>query len=115
MEEPRVRLRKLLDEVIPAGGSDSNTRFSDADLDEMLLEAGNVFGAAAMGWTMKAGMLQREMGDVERVTSGQETEQLVPLKDRLDYALKMAAKYEGMAKAGGVGSVMLRITPPEVL
>lgn len=114
-ENLRTRLRKLIDEQVPAGGTEADTRFTDADLDELLLEASSIFGAASMGWTMKAGMLQREMGDVERFTVGQESEQLVSLKDRLDYALKMAEKYAAMEKAQGPGSMVLRLTPPEVL
>lgn len=111
--ELRTRLRKLLDERIPAGGSDTDTRLLDEDLDEILTESGSVFAAAAMGWTMKAGMLQSEMGDVEKLTLGQETEQLVSLRDRLTYALGMADKYASMAKASGQGSVMLRAKPAE--
>lgn len=114
-KELRTRLRKLLDERIPEGGSDADTRFTDEDLDELLTEAANVFGAASTGWTMKAGMFQAEMGDVERMTLGQETEQLVSLKDRLEYALKMADKYAAMSKASSAGSVMLRLAPPGVL
>jgi hypothetical protein len=113
--ELRTRLRKLLDERIPAGGFDVDTRFSDEDLDELLIEATSIFAAASMGWTMKAGMFQAEMGDVERITLGQESEQLVSLKDRLDFALRMADKYAAMAKATATGSLMLKLTPPEVL
>lgn len=111
----RARLRKLLDEKIPAGGTEADTRFLDADLDELLLEADSIFEAASVGWTMKAGMYQAEMGDVERMTLGQETEQMVALKERQEYALKMADKYAAMAQAQGIGSVVLKLTPPEVL
>jgi|CZCA01.1.fsa_nt_gi hypothetical protein len=111
--ELRTRLRKLLDERIPESGRDTDTRLLDEDLDEILLESANVFAAAAMGWTMKAGMLQSEMGDVERLTLGQETEQLVSLRDRVTYALGMAERYASMAKASRPGSVMLRVKPAE--
>ncbi len=111
----RTRLRKLLDERIPEGGSAASTRFTDNDLDELLLESSSIFGAASIGWTMKAAILQSEMGDVERFTAGQETEQLVSLRDRLTYALTMADKYAAMARAQGVGSIILRVQPPEVL
>lgn len=114
-EELRARLRKLLDERIPTDGTDADTRFLNEDLDEILTDSTSVFGAAAMGWTMKAAMLQSEMGDVERFTAGQETEQLVSLRDRLTYALAMSDKYAAMAKAQRPGSLMLRISPPEVL
>lgn len=112
-DELTTRLRKLIDERIPADGQDTDTRFTDADLDEVLREADSVFAAAAMCWTMKAGMLQSEMGEVERLTLGQETEQLVSLRDRLSYALTMADKYAAMAKASTPGSMMLRAKPSE--
>lgn len=111
--ELRARLRKLVDERVPAGGTEADTRLTDDDLDEILTESAGLFAAAAMGWTMKAGMLQSEMGDVERLTLGQETEQLVSLRDRLTYALGMADKYAAMAKASGPGSMMLRAKPAE--
>lgn len=109
-----TRLRKLLDERIPEGSKDSDTRFLDEDLDELLIEARSIYEAASVGWTMKAGMFQAEMGDVERVTLGQETEALVSLEDRVDYALRMAEKYEAIAKASA-GSVVLKLASPEVL
>ena len=111
----RARLRKLLDERAPEGGSAADTKFADDDLDELLAEASNVFGAASMGWIAKAAMLQSEMGDAESLTLGQESERLVSLKDRLEYALRMADTYAAMAKAQGPGSMFLRLQRPEVL
>ena len=58
-------MRKLLDERIPDGGSDADTRFSDEDIDELLTDATNIYEAAAAGWTIKAGMFQRELGQIE--------------------------------------------------
>lgn len=112
--ELRTKLRKLLDEKIPEGGSDADTRFSDADIDELLAEAANIYGAAAAGWTLKAGMFQKELGEVESYSVGQERYDLRKLKDMLEYALKMAETYSRMA-ASSMGSMILRLTPPEVL
>jgi hypothetical protein len=112
-ETLRTRLRKLLDERIPTGGSAADTRFADDDLDELLTEATSIYGAASTGWTMKAGMYQTEMGDVERMTLGQETEQMVSLKDRVSYALAMSERYASMGKSGS--SMLLKVAPPEVL
>ncbi|NPV30638.1 MAG: hypothetical protein HPY58_13525 [Firmicutes bacterium] len=109
--ELRQRLRKLLNEQIPAGGSDSDTNFLDAELDEILAEAANIWSAAAVGWTMKAGLLKSR---IERYSVGQESYDLTALKDELDHALTMAQKYSDMAKAS-MGSVILRFAPPEVL
>nr|PZN07751.1 MAG: hypothetical protein DIU64_11770 [Caldicoprobacter oshimai] len=112
--ELRTKLRKMLDERIPDGGSDADTRFLDADLDELLVEATNIYEAAAAGWTLKAGMFQRELGQIESYAVGQERYDMRKLKDMLDYALKMAETYSRMATSG-MGSMILRIQPPEVL
>jgi len=112
--ELRAKLRKLLDERIPEGGSDADTRFSDADIDELLTDATNIYGAAAAGWTLKAGMLQRELGQIESYAVGQERYDLAKASELLEYALKMAETYSRMA-ASSMGSMILCITPPEVL
>jgi len=112
--ELRTRLRKLLNEVIPAGKTESDTRFLDSDLDTLLTEARNVYGAAAAGWTEKAAKLQDELGRVEGYSLGQEKYNLTSLKDALDYALKMAATYAEMGRVGS-GSRMAKVTLPEVI
>ena len=112
--ELRTKLRKLLDEQIPAGGSDADTRFSDADIDELLSEAANIYGAAAAGWTLKASMFQREAGQIQSYSVGQERYEMSNPKDLMEYALKMAETYSRMA-ASSIGSVILKFKPPEVL
>ena len=112
--ELRTKLRKLLDERIPEGGSDTDTRFLDMDLDELLVEAANIYEAAATGWTMKAAMFQRELGQIESYTVGQERYDMRKLQDMVNYALKMAETYIRMA-ASHMGSVILKFKPPEVL
>ncbi len=114
----RTRLRKLLDERIPTGGSAADTRFMDKDLDELLTDADTIYGAAAAGWTLKAGMYQAEMGELEQTTAGQETYRLTALKDRQAYALKMAETYavmDGKAVATTAGSMILKLHKPRVL
>ena len=112
--ELRAKLRKLLDERIPEGGSDADTRFSDADMDELLIEAANIYEAAAAGWTLKAGMFQRELGQIESYAVGQERYDMRKLQDMVNYALKMVETYSRMA-ASSLGSVILKFKPPEVL
>ncbi|MBE3576884.1 MAG: hypothetical protein IMX00_04260 [Limnochordales bacterium] len=109
--ELRARLRKLLNDPIPAGGSDADAELSDADLDLLLTESQNLYGAASAGWTMKAGLLQAQ---IESYSVGQERYDLTPLKDRLAHALAMAQQYANLAQVSG-SSVILRLTPPEVL
>jgi len=107
----RGRLRKLLNEVIPPGGTESDTNFFDVDLDELLIEAVSIYGAAAAGWTMKAGMLQEQL---ERYSAGQEQYNITTLKDKISHALAMADRYAKMSSTS-VGSLILKAVPPEVL
>lgn len=110
--ELRARLRKLLNEVVPEGGTESDTQFLDVDLDELLINAHGIYAAAATGWSMKAGMLE---GRIESYSVGQEKYEMTSLKDQLAHALVMAEKYTAMAKAASGGSVMLRLAKPGVL
>ncbi len=112
--ELRTKLRKLLDERIPEGGSDADTRFSDADIDELLTDASNIYAAAAEGWTRKAAMVQREIGQIKSYSVGQEKYDMADLTSLLEYALKMAETYSRMA-ASSMGSMILKFKPPEVL
>jgi len=112
--EAREELRELLDEVIPEGGSESDTRFTDAQLDRLLGKSRNIYAAAAEGWTRKAAMFQREMGQIKSYSVGQERYDMADLTSLLEYALKMAETYSRMA-VSRMGSVILKFKPPEVL
>ena len=112
--ELREELRELLDEVVPEGGTESDTRFTDAQLDRILAKTMNIYAAAAEGWTRKAAMFQREMGQVQSYSVGQERYDLAKAKDLLEYALEMAETYSRMATSS-MGSVILKFKPPEVL
>lgn len=111
----RAKLRRLLDERIPPGGSDQDTRFLDEEIDDLIKGARSIYEAAAAGWTEKAGMYQREMADLEQTTTGQETYRLTSLRDRLEYALKMAETYAAMAAGEAGGSRLMKVAKPEVL
>ena len=112
--EAREELRELLDEVIPEGGTESDTRFTDAQLDRILSKTRNIYTAAAEGWTRKAAMVQREIGQIKSYSVGQEKYDMADLTSLLEYALKMAETYSRMA-ASSMGSVILKFKPPEVL
>lgn len=112
--ELREELRELLDEVVPEGGTESDTRFTNEQLDRLLSKANNIYTAAAEGWTRKAAMFQRELGQVESYSVGQERYDIAKAKDMLEYALKMAETYSRMATSS-MGSVILKFKPPEVL
>ncbi|GAA0390489.1 hypothetical protein [Paenibacillus motobuensis] len=111
----RVRLRKLLNEVIPADGTEADTRFLDAEIDLLLTEADSLHGAASVGWMEKAGLLQ---GDIESYSAGTEKYDLTSLKDRLSHALAMAKQYADMETAAAgknATGFMIKVCPPRVL
>ena len=112
--ELREELRELLDEVIPEGGTEGDTRFTDAQLDRILAKTRNIYAAAAEGWTRKAAMVQREIGQIKSYSVGQEKYDMADLTSLLEYALKMAETYSRMA-ASSMGSMILKFKPPEVL
>ena len=113
-DELRNELRALLDEVIPAGGTESDTRFSDAELNMMLKNARNIYAAASEGWIRKAAMFQKEAGKMQSYSIGQESYTFAKATEMMEYALKMADVYGKMA-AKSMGSTILRFKPPEVL
>jgi hypothetical protein len=112
--ELRSKLRKLINEQIPSGGTETDSKFLDSDLDDLLTESTTIYAAAATGWTMKAGMFQSQ---IESYTVGQEKYDLTSVKDQYTQALAMAKQYTEMAQAKNpTGSgVILKIKPPEVL
>jgi len=79
--ELREELRELLDEVVPEGGTESDTRFTDAQLDKLLTVANNIYSVAAEGWVRKAAMLQRELGQIEQYSVGDESYKVVNPED----------------------------------
>lgn len=112
-------LRKLLNERIPADGSEDDTRFTDVDLQELLEDSANIYYAASEGWIMKAGMYQEEMQDIRRYVTGTETYDVTRLMHRLEYALSLADYYGRLAEGSGAhstksGAVILSAYKPEV-
>ena len=114
-EELRQQLRDLLDEAIPQGGTDADTRFSDAHIDRLLTNYPNVYLAASEGWTIKAGRMQRELGHMAETQAGDERYQRVNLTTAVNYCLTMAKQFAeiGNSMASG-GSRLLGIEPPAV-
>ncbi len=105
-------MRKLLDERIPEGGSDADTRFSDAELNELLDANPNEYLAAAEGWMLKAGFLQSERAGLEKCKAGDESYDYVRLKDAYEHAINMANYYQ---RKGGLGSLLMTVKRPDVL
>lgn len=113
------RLRRYLGEKIPQDGTETDTRFMDAELQDLVEESKTIYGAASLGWSEKAGMIQEEMGSVEETSTGSEKYRFTQLKDRLAYAQTMAQDYRRRESeeldVQSKGSYILGISRPEVL
>lgn len=110
----RERLRKMINDKIPQGGTDKDAVFSNAELDDILQESESIYYAASEGWTIKAGLLE---GDIEGYSAGNEKYELTKLQDRLAHALRMAQKYKDQAKEAEEQqpSFLLRCSAPDVM
>lgn len=86
-ESPTEKLRMLLGEKIPEGGSDADTYFKDAELGNILDDAsGNIRRAAYVGWQMKAAYY----ADLVTMTEGNALRQM---SDMHDHALRMVRQF----------------------
>lgn len=100
-EELRTELREMLDEVIPDGGTESNTRFTNDQLDKLLNKTQNINETAAAGWKLKAAWAMSERGGLEVSQAGDEKHQFVKLTEYRDHCLSMAKMFAEMIPGGG--------------
>lgn len=116
-DELKARLRKYLHEIIPIGGSDTDTNFTDDEIEELLQSVDNIYLAAAQGWRLKATTAPMEVGQITKYSIGQETYQKSTASDYLSYCLEMAKMYEEMAEKDNSlsGSRIFKIKAPNVL
>ena len=112
-DDLRNRLRRALDEAIPTGGTDADTRFLDSEIDELLTDAAYLEAAAAEGWTRKAARAISERGGLEESSVGSEKLKFVSIDSYRRHCLDMAALYR--ARVPGVGSRVLAFEAPDVL
>ncbi len=85
------QLRILINERIPSGGTEADTRFTDNELALILVRCNyNIYAASAEGWYVKAGMFSM-MIDVDESGSNRN------LSDIFKHALSMGDRYR---KAG---------------
>jgi hypothetical protein len=99
------RLRSLLAEKIPDGGSDVDTLFSDEEIDDFLMQGGTVEAAAYYGWKAKAA----EYTNLADVTEGNSSRNF---SDMAANALKMVELY---AEAAGVGGTSARVKVKKIV
>jgi hypothetical protein len=113
-DDARGELRMCLDEEIPAEGADTDTGFTNTQIDSALQQSTSVYRAAQKLWLVKAARLQKLAKEAKKYALGSgESEEYVTIAEQSAYALKMAAEY---GKLAGVGtSALLSIAKPEVL
>lgn len=86
-ESPAEKLRLFLSEKIPQGGSDTDTYFSDAEIENILEDTdGDVRRAAYIGWQAKAAYY----ADLVTVSEGNAIRQM---SDAYDHAIKMVKQF----------------------
>lgn len=88
---PLQHLRNLVGEPIPAGGTESDTMFSDQDLQDILDQQdvnGSAFAAAYYVWMQKAANYAK----LVNVNEGNAARELGELQS---HALRMADRYVG--------------------
>lgn len=95
-----ARLRWYIGERIPAGGSDTDTMFTDAELSQLITDAGGNWAAALSdGWSAKAAAYANLVDTAEGTAKR-------ALSDLHQHALKMVEFYQ---PGGTGGSTQARI------
>jgi len=94
-------LRVLIDEVVPPGGTDTDTRFTDAEIDVYLQTADSLQEAAANAWMAKAAKVVSNTAGILSVSAGSERVQFATPKDMADFAMRMAQYYRGLIPGFG--------------
>jgi hypothetical protein len=88
------RVRQFLGEVIPSGGSENDTMFTNVQIEDLLIQAdGDVDAAVLSGWRQKAAEFA-ELVDVQEGTSKR------AMSDLHKNALAMVTALGGAAGSG---------------
>lgn len=99
--ELQTKLRRLIDEAIPADKTDASTRFTNIEINDLLLEHDNINAAAAEGWELKSGRVFGDRGGITTSTAGDETTKWVDPDKFAAHCLAQAALFR--AKVPGPG------------
>ena len=95
-------LREKLGEVIPAGGTDADTGFSNQQIQDLLDRNSSMTTAAEEGWQIKAARYA-DLVDMAEGTTKRD------FGDLMEQALKMAASYGSDSGGGGAVTRIHRI------
>ena len=88
------RIRMLLNEVIPEGGSEKDTHFSTLDVTITLQSAESENHALYLLWTQKAGIIQKDAGEIKSMSAGGESIEKYTAADYVALCLKTAQGYK---------------------
>ena len=88
------RIRMLLNEVIPEGGSEKDTHFSTLDVTITLQRAESENHALYLLWTQKAGIIQKDGGEIKSMSAGGESIEKYTAADYVALCLKTAQGYK---------------------
>lgn len=112
--ELRTSLRRMVSEIIPTGKTADATRFSDAEIDDLLTISNSLEEAAALGWERKADRAYDDRGGVLESTAGAERTKWVDPADFAAFCMERARYYRGLipASESGGGSQFVYIGEP---
>lgn len=88
------RIRTLLNETIPDGGSEADTHFSTLDVTITLQRAESENHALYLLWTQKAGIIQKDAGEIKSIRAGGEDIEKYTAADYVALCLKTAQGYK---------------------
>lgn len=88
------RIRMLLNEVIPEGGSEKDTHFSTLDVTITLQRAESENHALYLLWTQKAGIIQKDAGEIKSMSAGGKSIEKYTAADYVALCLKTAQGYK---------------------
>ena len=114
-DDLRLTLRMNLDETIPPGGTDADTLFTDAEIDNLLMQSQTIEEASWRGWVIKGiRMAMATAGGLVSAQMGSEQFKWSDPSDLLDFCKQMAQYWydqipAGMAPAVGSGARILTI------
>jgi hypothetical protein len=113
-DELRSKLRLLIDEQIPTNGTDTDTRFTDEELDEIMSEAVDIYAAASEAWFRKAARAMSERGGLEESSAGDERLKFISLQEYENHCLRMADMFNKRSRIGSRSRAM-SLDAPDVL
>ena len=88
------RIRTLLNETIPDGGSEKDTHFSTLDVTITLQRAESDNHELYLLWTQKAGIIQKDAGEIKSMSAGGESIEKYTAADYVALCLKTAQGYK---------------------